>query len=131
MQRQVYHEIYYRLDEAVDSLVAEKELDPVRADELMQIINNWLDEKEDEDKQAVDGWWKFQKLWNRDGLDSAMKFVRDGGMSEQTGFEQRKQFEQELHSNKIPVMGNEADQGEAMEKAGVIFSDEKLEGIVL
>ena len=83
MQRQVYHEIYYRLDEAVDSLVAEKELDPVRAQELMQVINNWLDDKKDEDKQVEDGWWKFQKLWNRDGLDSAMKFVRDGGMSEQ------------------------------------------------
>lgn len=82
MQRQVYHEIYYRLDEAVDSLVSEKMIDSVRAQELMQIINNWLDEKEDEDKQAVDGWWKFQKLWNRDGLDSAMKFVRDGGLDE-------------------------------------------------
>lgn len=32
---------------------------------------------------------------------------------------------------KIPVLGNEADRGEEMEKAGVIFSDEKLEGIVL
>lgn len=31
----------------------------------------------------------------------------------------------------ISVMGNEADQGEAMEKAGVVFSSEKLEGIVL
>lgn len=32
---------------------------------------------------------------------------------------------------KIPVLGNEADQAEAMEKAGVVFSSEKIRGVVL
>lgn len=79
----LYDKIFYRLDEAVDSLVAEKMIDPLRAKELLQVINDWLDDKEEEDKQVEDSWWKFQKLWNRDGLDSAMQFVRDGGMNEQ------------------------------------------------
>jgi len=33
--------------------------------------------------------------------------------------------------DKLFSWGNEADQGEAMERAGVVFSSEKLEGIVL
>lgn len=63
----------------------------------------------------MDKWQTFEKKLNTNGIVDALEWWK-------------KIMEEE---QKIPVLGNEADQAEAMERAEVIFSDEKLEGIVL
>ena len=49
-------------------------------------------------------------------------------------FDQKEREDEEIRTSALDKLfswGNEADQGEAMERAGVVFSNEKMTGIVL
>jgi len=63
----------------------------------------------------MDKWQTFEKRFNTNGIVDALEWWK-------------KVMEEE---QKTPVLGNEADQAEAMEKAGVVFSSEKIRGVVL
>lgn len=49
-------------------------------------------------------------------------------------FDQKEREDEEIRTSSLDKLfswGNEADQGEAMERAGIVFSSEKMTGIVL
>lgn len=86
----LYDKIFDEVAEGINKAELLRYLDHVRANELKQIVSDWLDEKEREDED-----------------------IKAEAMT------------------KLFSWGDEADQAEALERAGVVFSSEKMTRLVL
>lgn len=86
----LYDKIFAEVAEGINKAELLGYLDHVRANELKQIVSDWIDQKEEEDNDIQEGSMEALMNW-----------------------------------------GQEAELGEAMERAGVVFSNEKMTGIVL
>lgn len=86
----LYDKIFDEVAEGINKSELLGYLDHLRANELKQIVSDWIDQKEEEDNDIQEGSMEALMNW-----------------------------------------GQEAELGEAMERAGVVFSNEKMTGIVL
>lgn len=86
----LYDKIFAEVAEGINKAELLGYLDHLRANELKQIVSDWIDQKEEEDNDIQEGSMEALMNW-----------------------------------------GQEAELGEAMERAGVVFSNEKMTGIVL